>query len=232
MFCKNTEYALAFVTSRSERLNSSPRTRSTATGCSTARLSSHDGKPFNSIGAYRQASSASCSVSRFAQFASSASAAIPARPNCHLTRNVSFSPSGRSLRSVGLSLRQAVIMVSRSRSATALLNCSSMNRRFHPEARLSRPERSTACHRFQAVFSARSTAKPTSGSRAISRQNITQLAWAFAARRSACLVRFALATSIRRNSALPSCGFKRLSMIVVRLGTSETNGLRPSSSSR
>ena len=29
-----------------------------------------------------------------------------------------------------------------------------MNRRFHPDARLSRPERPTACHRFQAVFSA------------------------------------------------------------------------------
>ena len=67
----------------------------------------------------------------------------------------------------------------------------------------------------RAIFWARSTAKTASGSRAISRQNIIQLACAFAARRSACLMRFAFAASIRRSSAFSSCGFKRLSMIVV-----------------
>ncbi|MNL30800.1 hypothetical protein D3C87_1525580 [compost metagenome] len=113
-FCRKIECEFAVAISFNSPESSAPSTASTAPGCAAARLSSQDGNPFNSSGAYRAARSASSTDNFRAQVTSSASAATAARPSCQRIRKVPFSFSARSERNVGVSLRHMLFIARRS----------------------------------------------------------------------------------------------------------------------
>ena len=135
--------------------------------------------------------------------------------------NVRRSLSDLSLGRVGWTWRQMVMRVRRKRSAVSFPNCSSMKRRFHPDASAiitlvtSLPSRdSTPCSSCDRLK------KPTSGRLATSLQKAIHWALPFARRRSSCVCRFgpALSSSARVASWSPSMAADDHLLLSIRRG--------------